>query len=78
MTDLGEAGIFVLLLTFLGSIFIAGLFVICWLIVWKKAGYTYPLVLALLMLIPIVNIVLWFIFVFGNWPLIEQMKRLNR
>lgn len=78
MTDYAEAGIIVLLLTLLGSMFIAVLFVICWLIIWKKAGYTYPLLLGILMLIPIVNIVLWFIFVFGNWPLIEQMKRLNK
>ena len=70
-----ELGLLISAGIFLGALFIIVFFILCWWVIWKKAGHSYPLLLAILMAIPPVNIVLWFIFVFGSWPVIEEVEK---
>lgn len=56
------------------AITLAVLWIIMWLIIFKKAGYTYPWLLGVLMSFPLINIIIFLIFVFGEWPISRKLK----
>ena len=45
-----------------------------WWVIFKKAGFPYSLLLGILMAIPLINIVLFLIFAFGEWPILRNEK----
>lgn len=51
------------------------LFVLGWSRIFAKAGW--PGATAFLMLVPLVNIVLFFVFAFGDWPVLRQVRSLR-
>lgn len=53
-------------------LFIAVIWILLWWIIFKKAGYSYPFLLGVLMMIPLINIVLFLIFTFGEWPILRN------
>jgi len=56
------------------SITIAVLWAIIWLIIFKKAGYSYPLLLGILMIFPFINLIIFLIFAFGEWPILRNVQ----
>jgi len=53
------------------------LFVFWWLI-FKKAGFTHSWIFGFLMVFPLLNIIMFFIFVFSDWPIEEECEKLRR
>ena len=60
-------GIGIASLLFMLAIFVV--IVIAWWKIFKKAGY--PAWYAILMFIPFVNLVIFFVFAFGQWPILK-------
>ena len=56
------------------TITFAVLWALIWLIIFKKAGYTYPLLLGILMVIPFINIIIFLIFAFGEWTILKRIQ----
>jgi len=56
------------------TITLAVLWALIWLIIFKKAGYAYPLLLGILMVIPFLNIIIFLIFAFGEWPILKRVQ----
>jgi hypothetical protein len=59
---------------------IAGVLLVLMIIVWwkifEKTGYGGAM--SLLMLLPIVNIVMLLVLAFGEWPVLQEVRRLRR
>jgi hypothetical protein len=50
--------------------------IICWWKIFEKAGYGGAM--GLLMAVPIVNLVMFLVLAFGEWPVVQEMRRLRR
>jgi len=59
----------------LAILFIAVIWILLWWIIFKKAGYSYPFLLGILMSIPFINIVMFLIFTFGEWPILSSKNK---
>jgi hypothetical protein len=71
--------------TFIGGSFISFLVgagislliaIIVWWVIFAKAGY--PGALAILMIIPLVNLIVFLVFLFGEWPVRKELKALRQ
>jgi len=58
----------------LGIIVVLAVVVVAWVKIFFKAGYRYPIVMALLMLVPIANFVLFCLLAFSKWPIQRQLE----
>ena len=56
------------------SIIILAVWVVPWVRIFFKTGYRYPIVMALLMLVPIANLVLLYLLAFSKWPIQHQLE----
>ena len=68
------AGVF-LIFFLLIAVGLIALMLFVWGTIFKKAGYSFWM--ALLMIIPIVNIVWLFVFAFSKWPIQQEMEMLR-
>jgi len=56
------------------SIIVLAVWVVAWVRIFFKAGYRYPIVMAILMLVPIANLVLLCLLAFSKWPIQHQLE----
>lgn len=65
------------LITFLIGIGISLLItIIVWWVIFAKAGY--PGALSILMIIPLVNLIVFLVFLFGDWPVRKELRALRQ
>ena len=50
--------------------------IIIWWVIFAKAGY--PGALSILMIIPIVSLIVFLVFLFGNWPVRKEVQALRQ
>lgn len=50
--------------------------IIVWWVIFAKAGY--PGALGILMIIPLVNLIVFLVFLFGEWPVRKELKALRQ
>lgn len=62
------------LFSILGTLVFAVIWILLWWVIFNKAGFSYSLLLAILMGIPIINIVIFLVFTFGEWPALNIKK----
>lgn len=55
-----------------GGIFCVIFWAVMWWVIFKKAGFSYSFLLGILMAVPLINIVLFLIFAFGEWPILKN------
>lgn len=55
---------------------VAGFLVVPFWKIFSKAGY--PGILSLAMLVPILNIVMWYFLGFSEWPVLKELKALRQ
>lgn len=68
-------GIFIILAVMLFSLAIVALYIFIWWNIFKKTGY-HP-ALALLMIVPVANLVLLLVLAFGEWPIQKELRELK-
>ena len=59
----------------LAVLFSSAVTAIAWCFIWKRAGYSWAL--GLLMLLPVANIVAFFVLAFSRWPVQRRLDRLE-
>jgi hypothetical protein len=72
-------GVFVVIMFLFWLFCVVGgitLTLIIWCKLFSKAGYSWAL--GLLMLVPIANIVMCFYLAFGDWPVLQELRRLKQ
>ena len=64
-------------LVYYGIVFVLIVWGFLWWQIFNKARYRYPLFMGLVMCMPPVNIFLFIVFAFQNWPIKKQIKKLH-
>ena len=67
--------IFIVLICLVGLV-IAVIGFIGWGMIFKKAGYSFAL--AILMLLPVVNLIWFLVFAFSKWPILTELEARRR